>query len=171
MPLAATVEVSVNAEVTTTNSDGITLDRYRTGSSSSATGLLPRMRTTLTNGTSANQASKHYHRKHTITASGSVTLDLNALTDERGQTIDFANIKTVLIRVRTPAASKKVVVGNATTSPWAPWLSSSTATEDVHSILYRESPVDGWTVGATANLKIANNTGSSIDVDVSLMGH
>jgi hypothetical protein len=167
--LTARIKESVDIRTTTTDSDTVRSDVYRSGVRT--TGLLPTLDTTYVDGTGANQAQKHYHKKHTLAGAASVTIDLNAAVDERGVTHNFANIKEVMIRLRTPTTTVKVVVGNAASDPWAPWLSSATATEDVFSKLRRSNPVDGWTVPAAANLKIANPGGTSVDVDVSLIGH
>lgn len=165
--LVGRIEVSPFVKVTTTNSDISNPDIYRSGTS-----LLPEMKTTFTDGTGSNQAQKHYHKAHTITASSSVTIDLTAAADERGVTHNFGKVKWMLIRLRTPVTGKYVTVGNAATNIFSAWISASTTTEDVSSILYRDNPVDGWTVDAThKNLKIANPYGSSVIVDVSIGGY
>lgn len=161
-------ELKVDFRVTNTGSAASWTEAARFGTS-----LLPEWTLPLTNGTSADQCQKVYVKSHTIANSSSVTIDLNAAAgDITGLgTIDFANIKVVIIRLRSPVTTKKVVVGNAASNPWAPWLSASTTTWDVADLFVIDAPDDGFTVGATANLKIANSSGVSCVVDVILAGH
>lgn len=135
-------------------------------------GGVPAITATLNDGTGANNANVIWNGMLVIAGSGSTTLVLSFGLTEAGAAVVFAKIRRMLIRLRTPAAGKKVVVGGAASHPWAPWLSTLSVTEDVASLLFRESDVDGWTVGSGSadQLKFANPGGSSITVDVSLMG-
>lgn len=165
--LRATIEIAPRISVIVSNSDAAYQDNYRPGTS-----LLPDMKTILSDGTGSNQAQKHYHKAHTITASSSVTIDLTAAADERGVTHDFDKVKWMLIRLRDPATGKTVTVGNAATNQFSAWISAATTTESVSGIMYRDNPIDGWTVDAThKDLKIANPYASDVIVDVSIGGY
>lgn len=168
---SATFGLGLTATLRTVNSDNAWPDVYQLGSAQ-----LPAWSLVLADGSGANKAQKHYHRAHTIAASDSVTIDLNAAVTESLGTLDFASIKTVLIRLRSPAAGKKVVIGNVT-NQWNPWMADAngsphtTLTEDVYDLLFRTCPVDAWTVPGAAVLKISNPGASSVIVDVSLTGN
>lgn len=166
MSLRASMSMALDVRVTTARADQIDADNYKTG-----TTLRPAIATAYTLGTSARQALVHYYRMHTIDATDAVTIDMNAAEKEDGAIFNFATVRWVFMRIRTPGAGVELIVGNAASNPWAPWLSSATATEELHHILYRESPYDGWAVPSAANLKIANNTAASINVDVSILGY
>lgn len=163
--LAAKIELRYQATLTAVNSDSSLPDRYKLGS-----GLNPAYEQSYSTGTGTRQGNLHYHKAHSLAAAGTVTIDLNAAVDERG-TYNFANVRVLWIRLRTPATATKVVVGNAAANPWAPWLSDQTKTEDVFSALLRENPVDGWAVPAAANLKITNPSAGAVIVDVSILGN
>lgn len=142
-------------------------DEVRTGDAK-----FPDVKNTLTSGTGAGQATKHLSGSLTIAHSGSTTLNLfnGAHVNGRGQVVNFTKLRRVLLRVRDRAAGKFVTVGGGA-DPFAPWLSSVSATERVDSVLFRESDTDGWTVASGAkNVQFANTSGVSVVVDYSFVG-
>lgn len=154
-------EITLKTTVLTTGNDSVAKDAYRTG-----TALCPTFDQTWIAGTAANCAQKHYHDALTIAAGGSTTIDLSSV--ESG----FTKVRRIVLRLRSPSAGVKIVVGNAASNPFAPWLSTVTVTEDVAGVLYRRSEVDGWSVsGSAKNIKIANPGGSQVIVDVSIVGY
>lgn len=164
--LAGSIEIVPSIRVRYTNSDSTFVDSYGTPSS-----LLAKMKVTFSDGTSNLMAQKHYHKEHTITASGSTTLDLTALADERGNTFNFSKVRWLIIRIQTPGTGVALTLGNASSNIFAPWLSSTTTTEEIQDMYFRDAPYAGWTVsGSAKNVKIANGTGSNIICDVSIGG-
>src|SRR6476646_8465082 len=100
--LTAEIELDYLVKVANTTSDATWTDTYKLG-----TGLLPAFGAAFTDGTTANKAQKHFHQKYTIVAGSPQVLDLNALDNERGPSIDLAKVRVVLVRVRSPAKGQK----------------------------------------------------------------
>lgn len=167
MTLRAKLTLDGFCDVRYTDSDASPRDLHRLGSS-----LFPRWILSLTDGTTAGKAQLQYHRKHTIAASGDTTIDLTAAATERFGNIDFDKVRVMVFRIRTPAAGTKITIGNAAANQFSAWLSGATVTEDCADITIRTNPYDGWTVDAThKNLKIANPSAVSVDVDVWIIGY
>lgn len=136
------------------------------------TTLFPKWTLSLTDGSTANKALYQYLKKQTLAAAGTLTLDLTALVTERFGTVTFTKIRLFWIRLRTPAASTKITVGNAASDIWSPFLSASTCTFDCADSNKFTNPVDGWTVDAThKNLKFTNPSAGSVDFDTWLIGY
>lgn len=154
-------EITLKTNVMTTGNDSVAKDSYRTG-----TALCPTLDQPWTNGTGSGAGQKHYHDALTLAGSATTTLDLSVLGG------GFATVRRLLLRLRSPATGVKLVVGNAASNPFQPWLSSTTATEDVADVLYRRSAVDGWPVsGSAKNLKVVNPGGTTVTFDISVLGH
>jgi hypothetical protein len=134
-------------------------------------GPFPNWSLILQDGTGPNQANKLFVRDYTLTAGTSQTLDLTALTRVYLPTVSFTAVKWLFIRLRSPETLIKAVVGNAASNVWSAFLSASTATIDVKDKLEWSDPIDGGTVDGThKNVKINNLGGTTIIVDVVLIG-
>lgn len=132
----------------------------------------PAISADLSSGTGANQANKVWGKTLTINATTNTVPNLfdGSLMNGRNQSLAFTNVRRILLRVRAPAAGKKITVGGAATS-WCPWLSANTTTEDVASVLLRESDIDGWTVSNTAKLLMLANPGATpVQLDIVIVG-
>jgi hypothetical protein len=130
----------------------------------------------LTNGTGSGNANEVYIGRHTITAGGGSSIDLaGSLTNPLGQTITFATIKALLIIVRSPDGTKKVLVGpqNVANTWQGPFGGTgATAYEEVYEIFLKATRYTGWTVTAGTGdlLRITNPGASDVDVDVLIIG-
>lgn len=139
-------------------------------------GTFPAIGFNLTDGTGALKANKVWAGVLSIAASGSQTLVLSdgSLLGGAGQAVVFAKVRRMLIRFRTPVAGQKVTIGNAASHPWL-WardLSPATATKSVGDVGLEVEDTDGLAVssGTADQLKFANPGGSTIAVDVVLIG-
>lgn len=173
--LSGQLEVKYEVRIASAYSDVYGDDLYRLGAGGLAAASIGIVDGATTGAAATGKAQKHYHKAHTIASAGSVTLDMNALVDERGTTTNFATVIAVFFRIRTPVTGVKAVIGNAAADPWIPWLASgtvavATVTHDVASLFFHVSEINGWAVPAAANLKIAAS-GGDIIIDVSFVGY
>lgn len=130
---------------------------------------------TLANGTGNNQCNFAYQDQITITASGSSTIDLFALTDEFGAAVAPAKAKVIAIRLYSSTdTAASLNVGAAASNIFAAHLANS---NDIIVVPYTgmwiaTAPRSGFTIDATnRNLKIANNSATqSVVVDFVMVG-
>lgn len=127
----------------------------------------------LSNGTSADQAQKAWYQEATITAGSNSDIDLTSLTDRKGVSLSFSNIKWVLIRLTSPAVGAKLIFkGSTATNPWQAWKGAAADNEDIPDILFRTNNKDGWaTSGTNKVLRLNNPGGSSVTYDIVIVGH
>lgn len=139
---------------------GIKCEFYHDGTSNSAGTLRETIDLgdsplkTLDPGTGDGQIDLIWGRTVTLTAT-SATYDLTSLTDAFGASVNFAHVKYLLIK--NSSTTDSLTVGNATSNPFAGWLSSGTTTETVGpgGILLKTDPKVGRaTSGSSKNLKI-----------------
>ncbi len=127
---------------------------------------------TLTNGTSADQADQTWHGTGTISASGSVTIDLSAstTTDSFGQAVAFVRIKAIMV-VNVSAIGSLTIGGAASNA----WVGPFTNTEVVRAGgVYLNGCTDATAFavvnGATDKLKITNNTAADLVYRILIVG-
>lgn len=113
------------------------------------------------NGTGAGQINLIYARQLTLVASTPQTIDLTALADLSGATVNFARIRELVIQVVTSTSGFDVTLGAAASNPWAPfWGTTGTDTVFAGSIRYFTDPtsvgagVGAVTSGTSKNLKL-----------------
>jgi hypothetical protein len=115
-------------------------------------------------GTGSGQADLQWSDTRTV-GTGGETLDLNALTDSLGRTINFVKIKALLI-VADPANSSTIVVGNAASNQFQGPFDAATDTVALPAggILMLAAPAAGWasTNGASDKLKVVGGAASQI---------
>lgn len=125
------------------------------------------------NGSGVDQAQVIFTDTRTITASSSETLDLSALTDAFGNTINIVNVKTLIV---APAVgnTNNVVVGGAGSNPFASPFNAGTDTISVQPggmLLLSSHTDDGYPVSTGVNLKMANSSsGTSVTYDIIIIG-
>lgn len=117
-----------------------------------------------------------------IAAGGDVTLDLEAVANIFGTTVDLVRLKGVLIRLLSTTddstngtAASSVTIGNATANQQTLWMDAATDTFTLKNgefIAWATSQAAGLTVDAThSDLKIVNNDGAVIaKVQITLFG-
>lgn len=121
---------------------------------------------TIANGTAGDTADLLYLAAPTITASGTLNLDLSgSLTTPFGDTITMVRVKTVFIKFATDNAATSITVGNGT-NPWQGWFGATTHTEKVFAqgvMLHHRPDSTGWlvTAGTGDVLKIVNDDASN----------
>lgn len=71
------------------------------------------------NGTGAGQIDLLYARQLTFAVSTPQTLDLTAIIDLAGATVNFARIRELIIQVVTTTSGVKLTAGAAASDPWA----------------------------------------------------
>lgn len=130
----------------------------------------------ITAGTTLDKADEMYSTVLTIAGSSDTTLDLSALSDAFGDTITFARIKAMV--VVNKGTDDSIVVGNATNA-WEGWISAggtvtipaSTATnKSWFGFAVPDATAYAVTATTADELKIANSSTSSVDVEVMLIG-
>lgn len=127
-------------------------------------------RDSLSNGTATDNADLLYVGQHSISASGTLNLDLaGSLTNYFGTSLTFAKIKLVYVGFDTTNTSTSgIVIGNGAT-PFVGWFGAAAHTEQVmptgFAMHYRADST-GWPVTATTAdiLKIANSDSSAAAV-------
>lgn len=131
----------------------------------------------LASGTGAGKADRVFSDRRTLAASATEDLDLaGVLLDAFGAAITFARIKGLIISAAA-ANANNVVVGAASSNPWATLLGAT------HTLTLRPGATVGLFAGAadatgyavTAGtgdlLKVANSgAGTSVTYDVVLIG-
>lgn len=144
-------------------------DKFQSGS-----GKFTKISKSLANGTGSGKATNSWHDQRTLTSGSTDNLVVgsgSALTNAFGVALAFTNIKWVLIRVVTPAAGQRLVIGNASVSPWQAWFGASNQTEEVRSVLLKSNDVDGWTVNPGNVLAISNAGTASLTYDIALVAN
>lgn len=129
--------------------------------------------TALVSGTGSGQANKSFHDTRTLTSGGSEELDLaGGLTDAFGQTIALATVKVLFIRNKS--SSRTLAVGGSASNGFSSWVGVASDTVKVppSGALLLIAPGAGYSVvsGTGDLLKIANNTGSSCEYDIIIIG-
>lgn len=128
----------------------------------------------FTTGSGANQANHAFADERTLAASTSENLDLyGGLTDGLGQTINFANIKAILIKADAGNGGN-IVVGAAASNPFLAGLAGTTPSFAIPpGGVFQISNPAGWTVTDSSNdqLKIANSdSGASGKYSIFIIG-
>lgn len=127
----------------------------------------------LADGTTANKADKKWSDTRTLGTGANETLDLNALTDSLGRTINFAKVKA--IRISAAAANTTdLTVGNATSNQFQGPLGAAANTLVLKPgvVILLADPVNGWSSANSAadQLKITNASGASATYDIEIIG-
>lgn len=128
----------------------------------------------LPSGTGSGQADLKWSDTRQLAASGSEELDLNALTDSLGRTINMAKVKAIHVSALS-TNTNNVVVGAAAATQFVGGFGAATHTWAVPpggSILVT-APAAGWasTSGSLDKLKLANSgAGTAVDFDIEIIG-
>lgn len=128
-------------------------------------------------GTGADQADKVWSDSGTITASGTVDIDLaGGITDAYGATITLARVKLLAVYAHTTNVNN-IEVGNAAANGWTSWVDGgSTARVRVKpgGLLLGIAPdATAWpvTAGSADVLRLTNDAGStSVAYDIVVVG-
>ena len=143
----------------------------------STTSVIAALTKALQDGTGDDQANQVYSQKVTLNAGNSykTTLDLGALTDYYGDSVDFSKIKAILIEnisdVQDPAQTGIATVmvdeaANEFKGPLADVAGDYIAVKP-GDYLWLFSPKEGWTVDATHdqfNLGVTTSTDCTLNV-------
>ncbi len=122
--------------------------------------------TQLTNGTGAGAANTLYKLTTTLSASATTQINLESLTDDFGNAINFANIKRIYIALTTDTTSTSVLVGAAgVATPAAPTLSQTgsggSLSDGTYYVSYTLTNGTGETLASTPTTIVVNGGGSS----------
>lgn len=164
--LRATIQTILQIDTAYDLSVGTEQDRILTGAN------LPAIAKCLTFGTGAGKANADYWERITFPP-GNTDLNLLSLSTTRGPLGNraFSLIKYVMLRVATPVAGQKLVVGGYGANGWVGPLGDNTATHDVPSKWEDVNEIDGWPSGTTQQILRVNNPGSSSIIgDLVLIG-
>lgn len=74
-------------------------------------------------GVAADQVNLIHARTYTFVSATAQTIDLTALTDIVGGTVNFARVRLVAIRVKSTTDAARLTVGAAATNAWEGFLS------------------------------------------------
>lgn len=119
-------------------------------------------------GASANQFSELYSAIRTLAGGANETLDLyGSLTNQLGETINFARVKVIVVELLTTTAASSITVGNAASNVFTGPLGGTTPTVTIANgggMAFWRSDATGWTVtnSSTDNLKVLNNDGAVV---------
>jgi hypothetical protein len=115
-----------------------------------------------TNGTGAGQVDLIYAKQLVFVASTPQTLDLQALTDLSGASINFARVREIVLQVVTTTAGFNVTLGAAAANPWAAiWGTTGTHVVFAGSTFYFRDPS---TVGAATGA-VTSGTSKNLKID------
>lgn len=115
-----------------------------------------------TNGTGANQIDLLYAKQLTFVASTPQTIDLAALTDLSGATVNMARIREILLQVVTTTVDFNLTLGAAASNPWAAiWGTAGTHVVMAGSTLSISDPA---TVGSGKGL-VTSGTSKALKLD------
>lgn len=109
---------------------------------------------TMADGSGASQSLYIWGVDFSLAISTPVTYDLTALTGPKGTTT-FAKVKGIAIKNDSATDGHRILAGNGS-NPWAPFLSSSTATWEIAAggVWYQTNPLiqttNPWTVSGSA---------------------
>lgn len=133
----------------------------------------------LSNGTGAGYANKiHVVQDATgITGSGSVTLDLQALTNMYDDATSFTKVRAIYIENTSTTSGVNMLVGAAAANQWAgasALISSTTATILLPagaSMLAINTSASGWAVATDSkDLKLANAAATALPYKLVIVG-
>lgn len=117
--------------------------------------------TQYTNGTGAGQINLLYAKQLTFVASTPQTLDLTALTDLSGATVNFARVRELVVQVVTTTSGEELTMGAAVADPWAPlWGTTGTMIVPTGTIFHFSDPssvgsgIGAVTSGTSSDLKL-----------------
>ena len=127
----------------------------------------------FTAGTSANQIDVVYRTQVTPTSSTPVDLNLKALADVFGTTIDFQTVRALFFQNNSSTATEKVLIGPlGESSPFiTPWNDDADAGNTVGpgGSFAISSPIDGFDQGG-GMLRISTSVSGGVEVDLVLLG-
>jgi hypothetical protein len=123
----------------------------------------------MPSGIATGQADKQWSDTRTV-GTGGETLDVTALTDSLGRTVNFVKLKVVHIRPSSLNTSN-IIVGNAASAQvvlnynTATW----TVTLEAGGIYFRARPGSGWPTAGANLLKVVGGAAGQI-YDIELIG-
>lgn len=118
--------------------------------------------TQYTNGTGAGMVDLVYAKQLTFVASTPQTLDLTAIVDLSGATVNMARIREIEIQVVTATVDFNLTLGAAASNPWAPiWGTTGTHSVMAGAYFYYSDPN---TVGSGKGL-VTSGTSKNLKLD------
>ena len=127
----------------------------------------------LANGSGANKANKRFRTLGRVLLTGAnddwvLSNGINVKYKFQN-VINFTLIKWLILRIPTPAAGVKLLIGNAVV-PWQGWFQTNTYSEYVQDLLIRCEQVDGWPVTPNQTFRVNNPTANPITYDLIIAG-
>lgn len=115
-----------------------------------------------TNGTGANQIDLLYAKQLTFVASTPQTLDLAAIVDLSGATVNMARVREILLQIVTTTVDFNLTLGAAASNPWAAiWGTTGTHVVMAGSTLSISDPT---TVGSGKGF-VTSGTSKALKLD------
>lgn len=136
-------------------------------------GAFATLKRTFTNGTGANKLNKLWRKRSTLAAAANNDWVLRGgsnVLDRFGNVISFTSVALVIVRVVSPATTKKVRLGAAAANPWTGWFGAIAHTEEVQTWSIKVADIDRWAVAANETLRVNNPTAASLDYDIIIGG-
>jgi hypothetical protein len=130
-----------------------------------------------TNGTGAGNVDRRYLAQATITASGSLTINLSSFLDSFNNSGAFLRVKSIYVELTKNTAAVSILVGGAASNQFVNWITPATAQVRVRNgmVFFLGDAQDavGYVVTPTTGdqLKITNeDAGLAAAVNVWLLG-
>lgn len=132
---------------------------------------IPSFRRQLGSGSGPGLASKRFAGTLNF-GPGNTDFDLLHVPDLLfNQTIAFSLLKWFILRLRTPAAGQRLLIGNYGSEGWVGWLGGNLQAHEVRDQCEEFNQIDGWTVDGTHRyLRINNPGGAGVTADLILLG-
>lgn len=134
----------------------------------------------LTSGTGAGKANLKYSAQLIIAGGANTTLNLSALIDTFGDTLNFVRIKEFYLELNSITTASSIKVGGAVSNAFAGiWQAPGTANNDTFITLNNgvsmhfgvDAGATGFVVGTNVNLEITNNDSTnSATVNICIVG-
>ena len=126
----------------------------------------------MASGTSAEQSDLIYHEEINETGASETIFDLEALTDEFGDAVVFANVKAIHIRHRTGGT---LTIGGTTADQWFGTdilfgITNSKIFIPAGGVFMAWSPTTGWPVTSNTKDKFIINTSTTATYDIVIIG-
>jgi hypothetical protein len=127
-------------------------------------------------GTAADKVDLKHTKTYTL-AAAATTIDLTALADVYGGTVNFARVRSITIRIKTTTDGQTLVLSGGASNPWTALINSAgtltlqagTANNDAVFVISAPNTT-GWVTSGTSKTLKFDPGASTYDIEVEIMG-